>query len=195
MLLAAVALAFLLPGAAPAREGRWTVYKDCQLQENPSNDGDSFHVKTARYKYLFRLYFADCPETSRQVPERVKEQAAHFGVPEDTVLKAGKRAREFTRQFLARGFTVSTKKEDARGASRVRRYYAVVEAGGKDLAEELVAHGLARAYGEGTNLPDGGDEHRWRGKLARAEKSARAQHLGIWRNDREPAEPKAGGEP
>lgn len=186
--LPAVLLAFAANGAE-----RWQVYKDCRLVENPANDGDSFHVKTARYKYLFRLYFADCPETDDLFPERIKEQAEHFGVPEETVLRTGELAREFTNRFLAGGFTVYTLKQDARGMSKQKRYFAVVKAGEKDLAEELVKRGLARAYGAGVDLPDGTDEHRWRAKLGSAERSARAMRVGIWRESRALAPPRDGG--
>ena len=36
---------------------------DLGLVDHPSNDGDSFRVKTAVGPLTLRLYFADCPET------------------------------------------------------------------------------------------------------------------------------------
>ena len=192
--LSALALVLLAFAAAATRGGgRWRVYKECRLAENPANDGDSFHVLTAKHEYLFRLYFVDCPESDRLVPGRVKEQAAHFGVSEEAVLKAGELALQFTHQFLAGGFIVQTRKEDARGQSRMKRYYAIVKAGDKDLAEELVMRGLARAYGKGTELPDGSEEDLWRAELASAERNARTLRLGLWRDSRAQAAPRAAG--
>ena len=76
----------------------------------------------------------------------------------------------------------------------MKRYYAIVRAGDKDLAEELVKHGLARAYGAGTDLPDGSEEDRWRAKLAAAERSARTRRVGIWHDSSAPAKSRAAGE-
>ena len=48
--------------------GDWTIYEHCRLITNPSNDGDSFHVRVGRNHYIFRLYFVDAPETDTSFP-------------------------------------------------------------------------------------------------------------------------------
>lgn len=132
----------------------WETLRDCRLLPNDFNDGDSFHVEANGEEKIFRLYFADTPESSDQVPERVAEQAAHFGVSEREVMHAGKEAAEFTKRVLHRPFTVTTRWQNARGASALPRYYAVITtADGKDLAELLVGAGLARAHGAVADAP------------------------------------------
>ena len=173
----------------------WTTYPECRLLDNPANDGDSFHVKAGRAEYVFRLYFVDCPETDRLIPERVREQAQYFGTTEEEVLRCGEQAREFTRQFLAQGFTVQTRKQDARGLSAKKRYFALVRAGGRDLGEELVKRGLARAYGEGADLPDGRSERKVWSALNAAEKTARGMRFGAWRQSRAGMQPVESGFP
>jgi hypothetical protein len=43
----------------------WMTLKDCRYIKNPSDDGDSFHVRMGRKETIFRLYFVDAPETDR----------------------------------------------------------------------------------------------------------------------------------
>ena len=76
----------------------------------------------------------DCPETDDHIPDRVAEQAAFFGIDNDTVFEMGHRAAEFTRSELSHHFTAYTRWEDALGASRLPRYYAFIDVDGKDLA-------------------------------------------------------------
>lgn len=60
-------------------------------------DGDSFHVMTSDDRqFIFRLYFVGCAETDKSVSERVREQAQHFGVSEQEILKAGETAKRTT---------------------------------------------------------------------------------------------------
>jgi competence protein ComEA len=132
----------------------WTRLDGCELVPNESNDGDSFHVEQDGKEYIFRLYFADCPESSMQVADRVTEQAEEFGVKESAVLKAGKDAAKFTEKALRRPFTVTTRFQNARGASNLPRSYATVRtAEGKDLGSLLVEAGLARAHGVAADVP------------------------------------------
>ncbi|NQU11644.1 thermonuclease family protein [bacterium] len=165
-----------------ATEARWYEYR-CQLAEDCYFDGDSFHAQAdTGYTYIFRLYGADCPETDTRVPERLKEQCQYFGVDQPTLRKWGQRAKAYVRRKLQRGFTVHTQKHEARGASDQNRYYAVVMVGEENLAELLVAEGLARAYGQGVAFPDDG-RHReadFRRRRRRLETAARRDGKGIW---------------
>ena len=80
-------------------------------------------------EYIFRLYFADTPETDASIPDRVAEQAKYFHVTVPQTLQIGIEAERFTRARLARPFTVVTCKQDARGRSHLPRYFAFVEIG------------------------------------------------------------------
>ena len=123
------------------------VWKDCRLQKNESNDGDSFHVKSAKRAYIIRLYLVDAPETDTSFRERVAEQGKHFGISEAQTLEVGQAARRFMEEKLARPFTVRTARHDAMGRSKKQRYYGFVETPEGDLGELLVANGLARVHG------------------------------------------------
>jgi endonuclease YncB( thermonuclease family) len=163
---------------APAK---WVVLNYCQLLPAENRDGDSFHVLTAdRRQFLFRLYFTDAPETDSSVKERVAEQAAYFGVTEDEVLKAGEAAKKFAAARLEGGCKVTTRWQDAGGRSRLPRYYAQIEVGGRDLGELLVAHGWARAKGTVAILPDGKPAKEHMAKLQKLEAEAKARRLGLW---------------
>lgn len=179
--LALVTLAALFFGGGNLEaHGPWVVIKDCRLLPNESNDADSFHVKAGRKEYLFRLYFADAPETDESFPERVAEQAKYFGIKPAQAVLLGNYAKSFTREKLAGPFTVRSCMQEALGRSNLQRYYAFVETADGDLAELLIANGLARVHGSaatpaGLNSP----EREWR-KLQRLEREAKAQQVGGW---------------
>jgi DNA uptake protein ComE-like DNA-binding protein len=175
-------LALLLSlGVSPLRAGEhWVTYQDCRLIPNPANDGDSFHVRAGRKEFIFRLYFVDTPETDASLPERVAEQAKYFRVSVPQTLQIGAEAERFTREKLSRPFTVETCKEDARGRSRLPRYFAFVEMGSEDLAETLVRNGLARVYGAPGHPPDRAAPATEKRKLEQLERNAKSQKLGGW---------------
>ena len=166
---------------AVARAGdHWVTLNDCRFLPNPANDGDSFHVRAGGKEYIFRLYFVDTPETDASLPERVAEQAKYFGVTLPQTLQIGLEAECFTRQKLAQPFTVRTCKQDARGRSRLPRYFAFVQADTADLAEQLVANGLARVYGAASDAPGmNRPEVEWR-RLEQLERKAKGEKIGGW---------------
>ncbi|CAN5595854.1 hypothetical protein BH18VER1_BH18VER1_04790 [soil metagenome] len=164
---------------APGEE-TWQVLKDCRLLPNETNDADSFHVMAAGEEYLFRLYFVDAPETDTSVPGRVNEQSRYFGISVGQTVQLGNQAKHFTREKLGRPFTVRTCLQDAMGRSRMQRFYAFVEAADGDLAELLVANGMARVYGSSaTPLGLSSPEREWE-KLRVLEAQAKAQKVGGW---------------
>ena len=93
--------------------GSWKTLHRCTLVEHPGNDGDSFHVRHQGKEYIFRLYYVDSPETSSMFPERIKDQAAYFGITPSRITSLGKEASDFSRAFLADTFTVRTMWKDA----------------------------------------------------------------------------------
>lgn len=166
---------------AVARGGdRWVTLNDCRYLPNPANDGDSFHVQAGGKEYIFRLYFVDTPETDASVPGRVAEQAKYFDVTAAQTLLVGIEAERFTRQQLARPFTVRTCKQDARGRSWRKRYFAFVQIDNADLGELLVANGLARVFGAASEPPGMNTPGlEWR-KLKQLERRAKEQKIGGW---------------
>lgn len=171
---------FVLLNCAGIQAQEWERLKNCRLLENESNDGDSFHVEHQGTEYIFRLYFADTPESEidSRVADRVAEQAAHFGVTQEESLKWGHAAKKFSEKALRRPFTVVTRFQKAMGASKLQRYYAVIlpEGGNTDLAEMLVEAGLARAYGQVVDAPKG----KGMADYKRMEKRARNGQMGIY---------------
>ncbi len=169
-----------LAAATGAQGGEWQTFRNCRYLPNAGNDGDSFHVQAAGREYIFRLYFVDTPETDTSVPARVAEQAKYFHAKPAQTIELGHEAERFTRQRLGRPFTVRTCLQDARGRSRLPRYFALVETRQGDLGESLVANGLARVHGAASD-PPGMDraEVEWH-KLERFEHSAQREKIGGW---------------
>ena len=186
------AASLLFPDSASAAK-RWREYTSCSLIENNGNDGDSFHVHigslksaSAQHK-LFRLYFVDTPESESSLPERLEDQRKYWNLPDAaTVVKCGKEAHHFTKNFLRNDFTVYSRLADALGRSRMDRDYAMVysEANKEDLGYALVRNGLARVSGMSTDLTDleryGKTTEVWWRKLRMAEAEARKEGRGCW---------------
>jgi endonuclease YncB( thermonuclease family) len=166
--------------APPARP--FQRFDGCIYKPQRWNDGDSFHVILPdRKEVIFRLYFVDTPEEERVYADRIAEQAAYFGITPDTATQIGREASEFTKQALAKPFTIYTRWRRALGRSAIWRYYAiVVTADGRDLNELLVSAGLARIYGTRTPLPDGRDSRTYLAHLHELENESRAAKRGAW---------------
>jgi DNA uptake protein ComE-like DNA-binding protein len=176
-----VACVFWLAIVDLGARGPWITFDGCQLVPNPSNDGDSFHVRAKNKEYIFRLYFADTPETDAELPERVQEQAKYFGLNKKQTVEVGLAAKMFTREKLAAPFTVRTCMEDALGRSKMERFYAFVQAkDGGDLGEQLIENGLARVHGASAT-PVGLSTARaeWQ-KLEGLERQAKLLKVGGW---------------
>lgn len=152
-----------------------------QFLRNASDDGDSFHVRAKGREHIFRLYFVDTPETDNSFPERVAEQAAYFGITPADAIRVGKLAEAFTiKQLAGHPFTVFTRWMDAKGRSRLERFYAHIFTGDKNLAELLVSNGLARLHGVHANLPDGTHAAVFEKRLLAMEQKAKSEKLGAW---------------
>jgi len=154
----------------------WQVLSGCVVVQNKSNDGDSFHVRWRGSEFIFRIYFADCPEDENRFPDRVAAQAEYFGITPEQAISVGKRASEFTLKYLKQPFSVKTRWQYAMGSSHLRRNYGFVEFGGRDLAELLVANGLARIHGVGVS----GLTQEEVDRLRALEAHAKAHRRGAW---------------
>jgi len=119
------------------------------------------------------------------IPERVAEQAEHWGIQESRILTRGRDAAEFTRKFLSKPFTVYTKREDAMGRSKKPRYFAFIETREGLLSKALVENGLARVYGIRRVLPDGTPAKSYLKQLDQANVKARRLGLGAWKDSEE----------
>jgi len=130
---------------------------------------------------VLRLYFVDTPEEEKVYMDRIEDQAAYFGVSENTVIKLGHEASAFTRRLLEKPFTVQTRWHRALGRSKQERWYCVIiTADGKDLAEELVRNAYARIYGTRTILWDGRTSAEYNLRLMELGLAAKAAGLGGW---------------
>jgi endonuclease YncB( thermonuclease family) len=97
-----LALARTAPPAQPFRR-----LDGCTYKPQRWDDGDSFHVILPEQKELiFRLYFVDTPEEERVYADRIAEQAAYFGISARAAVEIGHEASEFTKQTLAKPFTI-----------------------------------------------------------------------------------------
>lgn len=174
---ASVLCLLLATGAIWAAEPRpWVTLTNCQYVASKEADGDSFGVRCGTNEFNLRLYFVDAPELNFRYPDRNREQAEHFGITIDDTIKAGQRARDFTRETLREPFTVTTRWASTPGRPR---YYAFVRVGTNDLAELLVAHGWARVKGVTASLP-GQKSGDFRAKLMSLEAEARQKRVGVW---------------
>ncbi len=172
----------VLAGVVAAADEKWETY-ECELVTEKYFDGDSFYAKTKEGETLvFRLYGVDCPETDDRYPDRIKEQADHFGIPEKDVLRWGEKAKDFTKAFLRSRFEVQTMREETYSSGGETRYFAIVLAEEKRLAEALVESGLARAYGKPVQWPPGGRGDLWTfmKDLQEIEARAKRKKAGIW---------------
>lgn len=166
-------------------------FPGCTLIPTEWADGDSFRVKFPDgTEQTVRLYGADCIEwhvTDESDARRLRAQRRYFGIAGGTPDASIQAARGFgeaagvrTRELLAEPFTVVTSFADGRGDARFSRIYAFVTTGeGKDVASELVAAGLARAFGVYRGRDDiSGSEYEER--LRDLELTAASRRLGIW---------------
>ncbi len=173
----------IVDGSHP--EGRWEVLDRCRLVTNSPTDGDSFRILHRGREYGMRLYFVDCPESDPSLRERVEDQAAYFGVATADIVPAAQLAAKFTAERLAgREFTVQTRWQNGLGRSQVARFYCEVLVEGRNLGEELVAHGLARVHGIKAVRADGTRAATVVSQLKNLELTARAENRGLWDTNR-----------
>jgi endonuclease YncB( thermonuclease family) len=187
MLTTALLLVGLLHGdrtavAADARRStpQW-IMLSCRLMPGETRDGDSFHVMTSdNRQFIFRLYFVDAPETDTSIKDRVLEQAEHFGVSEEEILKAGQTAKKVTAEWLKYPFVVTTRWQNAGGRSRLPRYFGQINVAGRDLGALLVSNGWARAKGTVAALPGITRAKDHAEKLQKLEADAKEKRRGLW---------------
>jgi endonuclease YncB( thermonuclease family) len=169
-------------------ERSWQRLEGCRMVAYGANDGDSFKVDTGNGEHVFRLYFVDCPEKQRHPAngDRLADQGIYFGgLGESGVLLAGAAAREFTLKKLRAGtFAVVTRWEKVFDSGRFYGHVLVPGPDGRmeDLAELLVAAGLARIHTLGSDHPGRGRERDVRRRLLLLEAEARSAGRGAWEN-------------
>jgi len=167
---------------APAAR-QWEKLENVTYLPQRWDDGDSFHVKTADgIELILRLYFVDTCEEEKVYADRIRDQAAYFGITEEQTKALGHTASAFTKQVLAKPFTVMTRWHKALGRSKQDRWYcSIITAEGNNLGELLVANGLARVYGTKITLWDGRTSKDYVKKLETIEVEAKNRAVGGWK--------------
>lgn len=166
----------------------WETLEGVRLDRGSFADGDSFRVRYDGEEYTFRLFYVDTPETNDRYPERVQGQARYFSISSRKAMELGEEAADFVQDFLSGSFTVYTDWSDGWGATT--RYRAIVEKDGKNLAEELVQRGLARASGFVPDTPWpglSGTVWEYRSELEEMERQAKRRGVGGWSEQAKPA--------
>src|SRR5213082_1500253 len=158
----------------------WIKLTDCRYIDAPDNDGDSFRVRGGDKEFTARLYYVDAPETNLRQGDRTHEQSLHFGITLDETMKAAEKAKQRTKELLQKPFVVWTRWATAGGRGRESRYYVVIEADGKSLAETTVSEGLARTKGVSVISPNGEHAKAYMERLDDLESAAHEKHLGAW---------------
>ena len=159
--------------------------ENLRLLDGAALDADSFHATDGTTHHHLRLYLVDAPEPEAgdaTMARRVREQTRYFGLPaaEDT-LRLGKAAADRTRELLSLPFTAYTAGTSGLGRSKEPRVYAyIVTSEGRDLGEQLVAEGWARAKGMGRVNYAGVTQAEQRARLADLELSAAIEKRGVW---------------
>jgi endonuclease YncB( thermonuclease family) len=174
-------------GGSRAATASYETFTACRLEEHRGNDGDSFLVRLPDGRVeQFRLYYVDAPESAfrrygggRDNHQRIREQAAAFGIAEQAAVDIGRQAKERVRERLGRQpFTLHTRWDDPFGD---RRYHAFVAPAGHGLLdEELVREGLVRIHTKGAELPDGTPVKVRLRQLRELEREARQAGRGAW---------------
>ena len=186
-------LAILLGIATAAPQPLETI-RGCTFVPTTWADGDSFQIRRPDGAVLtIRLYGADCIEwhtTDDSDARRQRAQRRYFGITAARSTSAesialarsfGEKAARFSAAALAKPFVIHTRLQRALGDGRHERFYAFVEtADGKDLATELVRHGLARAHGVFADGPGDHTRDRYRELLADLELQAAKRGKGAW---------------
>ncbi len=206
-LSALLALLWISLPSMGAEAPQWVEQKNPEFLAERYVDGDSFGMtvespKRKRVKRTYRLYGADSPEcdvTNKLLKERIEEQAAYFGIPEQDIPAWGKKATEFTEKLVKEGkprvLTCGYMGEKTRKAGdRHQRYYALVEVTAPDgkrrwLHELLLEAGLARAHGvaaawpekEVKRLGESKAKERFMRDLGHLESKAKRDGIGIWK--------------
>ena len=173
-LAALMSLGLCAPPAQAAKP--WQTLTGCHLVDYYTNDGDSFRVHWNGGELTVRLYFADTPESDYRFRDRTRAQAAYFGISEEQAVEVGKLAKDFTRDALKDGFEIRTRWQGVFSGKPNARKYGIVSVGDKDLAELLVANGLARIHGMGI----GGKTWEEVERLKALEAQAKAEKRGAW---------------
>ena len=165
-------------------QGNWEELKGCTLSTNAHSDGDSFHLQHNGRTYIFRLYFVDAPEvdaakSDAALKQRIREQAAYFGIAPSDIPRGGSLAAQFSLGKLkGHDFTVVTRWQPVMGPGG--RFYCVLLLKGENLAEALVANGLARVHGQRANWADEPSSKTFFNKLKNLELTAHERRLGLW---------------
>ena len=170
--------------------GGYEVYRNCRLDSERHNDGDSFQVKLPDGRTeTFRLYFVDTPESEFKEyasgetnHERIRQQAEYFGITPEQAVEIGKKGKKFTLERLAKmPFSLCTAWDSPYHDQRYHAFIEIEENGrSRSLDELLVEQGLCRIFTKGADTPDGTPMAKRKDQLHALERQARDRHVGAW---------------
>jgi endonuclease YncB( thermonuclease family) len=170
--------------------GDYEVYRNCQLDSERHNDGDSFQIKLPDgRREVFRLYFVDTPESEfkeyrggESNHERIAQQAKYFGITPDQAVEIGQRGKHFTLDRLAKKpFTLYTRWDSPFNDQRYHAFIEIEENGHTaSLDALLVEQGFCRIFTKGAVTPDGTSMAKRNDQLHAMERQARDRRSGAW---------------
>lgn len=176
------------PSSQPS--GSFEILDNCSLVDHRHNDGDSFHIQTAKGDIEFRLYYVDAPESAAKTYgrgqnnyQRIAQQGqALGGLNQQQTTDIGKQAKALTQKLLSKQqFRVATRGESVYGSARQYAFILVpFENKQRYLHEILVSKGLCRIHTKPMVLPDGTSVKNQQRKLRKLEQQAKKQQLGAW---------------
>lgn len=178
------------PAARDEKIGGYEVYRNCTLDSERHNDGDSFQVRLPDGRTeVFRLYFVDTPESEFKEygrgetnHERITQQAQYFRITPEQAVQIGQRGKHFTLDLLAKQpFTLYTLWDSPFDDQRYHAFIEVQENGRTRSLDELLAEqGLCRIFTKGADTPDGTPMAKRKDQLRAIEKQARDRRVGAW---------------
>jgi endonuclease YncB( thermonuclease family) len=166
-------------------EARFLTFPKPRYAETPSDEPDTLKFTINNDQLVFVLYYVDALDALPTHPQRVSEQARHFGdTSTEAVLESGREAMSYVATLLkTKNYHVLTRWERQPNSER---YYALVlveyEKGKWSyLCDLLVRQGYARVHGTTTPLPDDKrSDVDYLVELRNHARFAREKHLGIW---------------
>ena len=180
-------------GEPPRIKTEFTVFDKARPVEHEDNLGHRFIFADEQHsaRHTLNLYFVECPplELDETTEFALTRLASYFGdVPLDKLTEAGKNAVAFTQKQLARPFMIATRYESSKQRPGIYGFVLLRKDDGSEeyLCEMLVAEGLAAIRPEGSYLPYGEPQDKYRQHLVHLEKKAKAEKKGIWAFSRHP---------
>lgn len=180
---------------SPRIKTEFTVFEKIRPVEHEDNLGHRFVIADEQHsvRHTLNLYFVESPplELDETTELTLARLASYFGdAPLDKLTEIGKTAQAFTQKQLTRSFRIATLYEPSKQRPGIYGFVLLRKDDGSEeyLCEKLVSEGLAAIRPEGSYLPYGEPQDKYRQHLVRLEKKAKAEKKGVWAFSRHPAD-------